>query len=269
MRYQAYQPPIELAEYIKLFWVFENRANNPIPETIITDGHPEIIIHFRSPFAELDHSGTFLKQSTAIACGQLTKPLVLQSSSDAGMLGIRFHPNGMAPFHSIPMQSLTDRRVPAGHLFPDIHQLNDIISISTNDAQRLSACSRFLIRRLDRERAGKCVRPALDSIIQTHGRLTVDDLADLTGRSRRSLELAFQRDVGISPKMFSRITRFRHVFDIISSKDLSANWVQIALDSGFFDQSHLIRDFRQFTGHSPTSYLPNRTSFAHSINQPE
>ena len=44
MRYQEYQPPIELASWIKLFWVFESRSNDPVPETIVADGFPELII---------------------------------------------------------------------------------------------------------------------------------------------------------------------------------------------------------------------------------
>ncbi|WP_390621472.1 DUF6597 domain-containing transcriptional factor [Novipirellula artificiosorum] len=51
MRYQEYKPTIELASWIKLFWVFESRSNDPVPEKIVADGFPELVIHFRSPFA--------------------------------------------------------------------------------------------------------------------------------------------------------------------------------------------------------------------------
>nr|WRX36749.1 hypothetical protein [uncultured bacterium] len=95
MRYQEYKPPIELATWIKLFWVFESRSNDPVPETNVADGIPELILHFRSPYAEVDRSGQFLKQPAAVACGQLTRPLVLHGSLDAGMIGIRFQPSGM------------------------------------------------------------------------------------------------------------------------------------------------------------------------------
>ena len=120
MRYQEYRPPIELASWIKLIWVFESRSNVPVPETIVADGFPELIIHFRSPIAEIDCAGQFLKQPAAVACGQLTRPLVLHGSLDAGMIGIRFQPSGMAPFLSTSMQSLTDARDPAENLFADI-----------------------------------------------------------------------------------------------------------------------------------------------------
>ena len=95
----------------------------------------------------------------------------------------------------------------------------------------------------------------------------MERLATLLGTSRRSLELAFQKEVGTSPKMFCRITRFRHLFDAVSKNGPSVNWIQVALDSGFFDQSHLIRDFRQFAGRSLSAILVDQSSFAHSVNQ--
>lgn len=267
MRYQEYQPPSELADWIKLFWVFENRSHNPVPETIVADGFPELIIHFRSPFAEADRGGQYLKQPAAVACGQLTRPLVLRSSNDVGMIGIRFQPSGMTPFISSSMHAITDARVPAEDVFADIDQLIEAVVEASNDQQRIAACKRYLIRSLNLDRQSLSVRRALESIMLTRGRISVEALATLMGISRRSLELAFQKEVGASPKMYCRITRFRHVFDAISETSPSVNWVQIAVDSGFFDQSHLIRDFRRFAGDSPTSFLADPTSFAHTVNQ--
>lgn len=267
MRYKEYKPPIELAAWIKLFWVFESRSNEPVPETIVADGFPELIIHFGSPFAEIDVSGQFLEQPAAVVCGQLTRPLVLQSSFDSGMIGIRFQPNGMARFLTTPMQPLTDARIPAENLFVDVNQLIEEIRASSNDAQRVAACNRYLIRtvRLDRENLG--VQRALERIMHMHGRISVESLATLMGKSRRSVELEFQKEVGTSPKMYCRITRFRHIYDKVSKNGLSVNWVNAALDSGFFDQAHLIRDFRRFAGDSPASFLANHSSFADSVNQ--
>lgn len=266
MRYEEYSPPAELSSWIKLFWVFESRSNDSVPETIVADGFPELIIHFRSPFAEEGRNGRLQIQPVAIACGQLTQPLILHSSVDAGMIGIRFQPNGMAPFLSAPMHAITDARVPAEQLFENIDQLVDDVMECANDAQRVAACSRFLARSLDIDRDNINVRRALERIVSTRGQTSVEALATLMGTSRRSLELAFQRDVGVSPKMYCRITRFRYLYDAVSDNP-SVNWVQNALEAGFFDQSHLIRDFRRFTGDSPRTFLSEQTSFAHSVNR--
>lgn len=267
MRYQEYQPPDELSHWVKLFWVFESRPNVPVPETIVADGYPELIIHFGSPFSEEDPDGLCQQQPPAVACGQLTKPLVLHSSFDAGMIGIRFQPSGMSPFIKDSMNSLTDARVSAEELFPNVDQLVEEIMASSNDAQRIAACNRYLLRTIKVDHDNISLRRALDRILQTGGNITVESLATLMGRSRRSLELAFQKAVGTSPKMYCRITRFRNLVDTAKESALFDSWVQIALDSGFFDQSHLIRDFRRFTGQSPTTFLTEQSSFAHSVNQ--
>ena len=267
MRYQEYKPPIKLAPWIKLFWVFESRSNESAPETLVTDGFPELIIHFRSPFAEVDCDGQLLKQPAAVACGQLTNPLVLHRSTDAGMIGIRFQPGGMAPFLTTPMQLLTDARVPAEELFDHIDPFIEEIVESSNDAQRIAACHRFLIRSIDPVRETASVRRALQSIMHTRGSISVESLAALAGTSRRSLELAFQREIGTSPKMYCRIIRFRTLVDAVADDRASVNWARVALDCGFFDQSHMIRDFHQFTGESPTAFLAEQTSFAQAVNK--
>lgn len=267
MRYREYNPPHYLAKWIKLFWVFENRSlEPPIPETIVADGYPELIIHFRSAFAEIDQDGSSNVQPTAVACGQLTGPLILQSSSEAGMVGIRFQPNGMTPFIRDSMQVLTDSRCPAEDLFANVDSLTDKVMRASNDAQRIEACVRFLRDAVKSERDNTSIRRAIEAISRSHGKITVESLATLTGRSRRSLELQFRQEVGISPKMFCRTIRFRHLYDSVSESP-QLGWVQTALDSGFFDQSHLIRDFRQFAGDSPASFLTKKTPFAILVNQ--
>ncbi len=267
MRHQEYPPPLMLAPWIKSFWVFESRSTTPVPDKIVADGSPEIIVHFGSPFAELDQTGVFTRQPVAVVCGQLTQALVLESSENVGMIGIRFHPSGMAPFLGASLQSLTNRRLPVHELFPESDQLIDQIRDSENDSQRIAACCRFLMRSIDPDRESGYVRGALESIARHQGRIPVERLASLVGRSRRSLETAFQREVGTSPKTYCRIVRFRSVFDALVSQGAGVDWVQVALDSGYFDQPHLIRDFGQFAGTSPTTFLKQQAAFAQAVNQ--
>ena len=161
----------------------------------------------------------------------------------------------MAPFIATSMESLTDERVPAEDLFVGIDQLIDEVVEASNDRQRVGACVRYLTRSIDLDRSNSLVQRAAQCITQANGQISVEALATLTGTSRRSLQLAFKNEVGTSPKMYCRIARFRHLYDVVSNHGLSEYWAQAALDSGFFDQSHLIRDFRRFAGEPPDSFL--------------
>ena len=265
MRYQEYNPPKKLARWVKLFWVFESRSSDSAIEQIVADGFPELIIHYGVPFARIQ-TGQIVKQPAAVICGQLTRPLQLRSSLDAGMVGIRFQPGGMAACLSTSMQSLTDAQIPANELCNDIDPLIEEVGESLNDGQRVAACIRFLIHSIRTDAEDFGVGQAVERILLSRGSISVETLADLTGKSRRSLELAFQKVIGTSPKMFCRIARFRNLYDSVSENALPADWVKVALDSGFFDQSHLIRDFRRFCGESPTSFLAAQTPFADTVN---
>jgi AraC-like DNA-binding protein len=89
---------------------------------------------------------------------------------------------------------------------------------------------------------------------------TVRDIANYLALSQRRFIQVFKAEVGLTPKLFSRIRRFQQTRSIIQQNP-SPNWAGLALDLGYFDQSHLIREFLEFSGLSPTEYLNRRLSF--------
>jgi AraC-like DNA-binding protein len=97
---------------------------------------------------------------------------------------------------------------------------------------------------------------ALDYILRSNGAAQVKDLASNAGIPRRHLERVFLRSVGIGPKLFSRIVRFQHLL-----RAPQRDWARMAADSGYFDQAHLIRDFRQFTGQTPMAWRQQQVAF--------
>jgi AraC-like DNA-binding protein len=72
----------------------------------------------------------------------------------------------------------------------------------------------------------------------------------------------WQHGVGLTPKVFARLARFRHAMRRIHTAT-EVDWTDIALASGYFDQPHFIRDFREFSGVSPSAYLRYRTAYNH------
>ena len=86
---------------------------------------------------------------------------------------------------------------------------------------------------------------------------TVDDLSARAGISGRQLERWFLQQVGIGPKFLLRILRFQQALQAATG-GARPDWAAIAADHGYFDQAHLIRDFRKFTGHTPRAWLLQR-----------
>ena len=95
------------------------------------------------------------------------------------------------------------------------------------------------------------VRWAVDRIAVSGGRVSVEDLATQTGFTRKHLGNLFQQQVGLSPKSLARVHRFRGALALLNRADGQVPWAELAEACGYYDQSHLINEFRRFTGLSP------------------
>jgi transcriptional regulator GlxA family with amidase domain len=123
----------------------------------------------------------------------------------------------------------------------------------------------FLERKLaERGASDAVVQRNVHAILASGGQISPDELAQRAGMTARQLQRRFQVSVGVSPKLLCRIVRFRTIFDCLQSR---APWPSIALDCGFFDQSHLIRDFKQFAGQTPTAFLAAQSEFGRCFTQ--
>jgi AraC-like DNA-binding protein len=233
-------------------------------DAVVPDGCPEIIVHYGDRFTE-DAAGRRIVQPDVIVAGQLTRPLRLRPTGRVGMVAARFRPDGLFPMLGVPMHELVDRRVSLEAMTSDASTLQARIAEAGSDRERVSHLATFLKRQLTE----RCV---LDDVVQHHvhaifasgGQITPDQLARRAGLTARQLERRFQVAVGVSPKFLCRIVRFRAIFDCLQS---STPWSSIALDCGFFDQSHLIRDFKQFAGQSPTAFLAAQSEFGRCFTQ--
>ena len=159
-----------------------------------------------------------------------------------------------------PAHAFTNAVVDAGALWGRaVGELQNRLADAPDAALRLTAINAFLCRRLRVHRSATAA--AVAAITATHGNVSITALADASAITTRQLERVFLNDVGVSPKMFSRIRRFRRALSQSQPSDQRRQpdgpgvrrWVDIACDCGYADQSHLIRDFAQFAGDTPTT----------------
>ena len=104
------------------------------------------------------------------------------------------------------------------------------------------------------------VSAALEMFGKNHAGPTVREAAKYLGLSQRRFIQVFKGEVGLTPKLFSRIQRFQQTRTFIQQNPFP-DWTTIALDLGYFDQSHFIREFVEFSGLSPTDYINRRKRF--------
>jgi AraC-like DNA-binding protein len=101
-------------------------------------------------------------------------------------------------------------------------------------------------------------------VVLNGGVISVDELATSAGLSHRQLERRFLRDVGVSPKVLCRILRFQQVFRVVNS---DPTWATVAIDCGYYDQAHLIRDFRQFAEQTPVALFDSQSAFTEALTR--
>jgi AraC-like DNA-binding protein len=250
MKYTESRPSAILQPFIECIWTLNGTAPevDAQPERILPDGCMELIFHRGEPFRRLGEL-----QPHCFVVGQMIEPAFLQVSTRIEVVGIRFHPGGAYLFLMIPMHELTHRFISMAEVWGRLgRELEEQVlgASSTRHAVRLVVDD--LEHRLISADVGKNRAHGLASLqIRHHGTLSVRELARQGGISERQVEREFNDVVGLAPKMFSRILRFQRVFQAFEQND---RWVDVALECGYYDQPHLIADFRQFAATTPTTF---------------
>jgi len=168
---------------------------------------------------------------------------------------ILFQPAGLHCLFSMPMHELTDQNFDAhGVLGPLVSRLEQRLGECGTFEQRVRVANEFLSRRALEVRGFDGIPAVAARILLGGGDSRISTLADNAGLSIRQFERSFLRQVGMRPKLFARIARFEAA---LSSKACSAHksWTDVAHEFEYHDQMHMVHDFEEFTGGTPTSVL--------------
>ncbi|MFY0592096.1 DUF6597 domain-containing transcriptional factor [Roseivirga sp.] len=251
MIYKHIAPSQKVQDYIESYWIVDSEGDCEINrEKIIPDGYPEIIFHYEDSFS-INIEGKWHEQNSRLLAGQIKNHFFLENSGKSGMIGIKFKPTALFKLFNIDMSSITDQVVPLLDFLPEFSSI-DINSFSDKDAfiNEIETLVEEKIKKM------KVITSQIDLVIheiqQAQGNIRISTLAKNAKLSERSLERKFLRHIGLSPKLYARIIRLGQVFKLMQENDQS--WCDLVYKSGFYDQSHFIKNFKEFTGEDPTSY---------------
>jgi AraC-like DNA-binding protein len=256
MQYLEAKPSSPLAGTIKCFWSIRAGSGSGSPEPVLPDGCPEIVFNLSDRFKRLYPDGSNENQPATIISGQLRSSISIMSTGRVELFGVRFHPGGAYPLLRMPMRVLSDRVEPLDSVIgADADEISETIEAANDFEGRVRAFERFCFERMNGSGTGNDLAARLvQSVIAHRGPFSVSELSVSSGLGERTLERIFQRFVGLSPKTFARIVRFQHVVRRIEAAE-SESLLDTALDLGYYDQSHMIREFREFAGKSPLAYF--------------
>lgn len=259
--YREQRPCAALREVVECFWSMRSgetaEATRGAPiERILPDGCVEIVLHLGDPFRRFTTDGDSESQPPSFVVGPSTGFLLIQPGNRVDTLGVRLRPGAARQFLHGPLHEHAESITP----LPDVigsgaDPLVGTLLETGSEARRFQILESLLLARLAQARPGPPeLRHAIGAALERRGQLSVTALAQLAGIGRRQLERAFLVELGLRPKSFLRLLRFQGVFAAVP-RGGAIDWAGLALDCGYADQSHLIRDFRSFSGETPASLL--------------
>lgn len=254
MLFERIAPPKKLERFIECYWVVESTNTTPEIQKIIPDGFPEIIFHYGDSY-KINIKNKWELQSKSLIAGQIKKHFFLQNTGRSGVFGIKFRPAGLMHLFSTPMYELTDKALPLSEIknFFFLKLEREIFNCK-GYKEMIVVVNQFLQEQAkQQEQYNDTIDKAVDLIFKSNGTLAVNELAKNLFSTERQLQRLFRKYIGLSPKFYARIIRFNYIFQLIQKKNTS--WLDVTYHSGYFDQSHFIRDFKAFTGEDPSQYF--------------
>jgi AraC-like DNA-binding protein len=214
---------------------------SPLTVRTLPDGCVDLTIDFSGP------------RPRAFVSGPRTRAGVYRHRGAVHLVGAQFLPGGARPL--LDVDALTEAWVPLDELLgrPGA-ALAEQIAEAPSPAARIATLERFLVARLAERPPDSRVAGAVSRLVESEGALPVARLSRESGASERNLVRLFREWVGLSPKRLGRIIRFQFLLKRIAV-GATIDWATLALDAGYADQSHLVREFADFAGLSPTHFL--------------
>lgn len=262
MTYLTYIPKPPLSELVALFWSDEGYNPPHTKERVLPSGTMELIFNLiGDEIRESDRRDQSRLRSFrgSFICGARSGYFALDGVQRLSVVGVHFKPGGASPFLGLSARELLDANVPLNALWgPRAGELHERLLEAETPGLRFRILERTLLARMG---TSPTPHPAVAFALREfrtvpHAR-TIAQTTERLGISHRHFIKVFGEEVGLTPKLFCRIRRFQEVLRLTEG-DQPVNWAELALSCGYFDQAHLIGDFRAFSGLTPGAYLALR-----------
>ena len=257
MTYKEIKPGNLLKQYVKCYYIYESATDAAFEDTVFPSGCVEIIFNLGSGKWQTAAGDGFVTNPSIELWGQIIQPLPIRSIGKNTMLGVRFLPHGAALFLNNKVDLFNNQVVDFRDVSDDaVRILYAQLSEARTWDERIGLVESFLIQRLSLAERGfdkvAMVNAIMHELRQDHFFDNIENVAARYGISSRYLQKLFLQYTGLTPKLYSKINRFQNSLRLVTKKD--ASLTSIAYDCGYFDQSHFIREFKSFTGYTPSGY---------------
>src|SRR5581483_10500499 len=236
MQYHVYKPGLPLSQYVKLMWSVRSTGARPSLRRVFPDGTMTLVIHLNRPSATYFVDDQTHTIDVPLLAGPYTRYFHIDPSQSTAVIGIVLRPGAARIFFPVPAHELHNVDISLSQFSPaDADRLlNDVCSVSGEQAQFL-AVERYLNRKLTNALRIPPAIPYAVEQLSRQGARSIQKIQSDVGLSHTRFIQLFREHVGLAPKLFYRVRRFRGLIDRIENR-LPVNWAQLAVDCGYFDQ---------------------------------
>jgi AraC-like DNA-binding protein len=271
--YLEHIPAPPLDRYIRALWYSRNADPRHRLERMLPSGCVQVILNLARDFLLDCPEGRASRTSPpSLIVGARSHYEIVDTSDMADLIGIVFRPAGFAPFASDAVDLFSNRFISLEDVWGrSALTLRDRLREIPTPAARLRCLEDHLSHTFAARLAQKSPprHSMVDYALRRFERAplvsSIRNVAQSTGLSERRFSQVFREQVGFSPKVWTRIQRFqRAVTQLHAGVDLP--WAEIALQCGYYDQSHFANEFRAFSGIDATTYSARRTQWTNHIS---
>lgn len=266
MHYGEYIPSAFLQQYVDCYWLhrLENWDDNFRAQSCLPLGTVELIVQADQNHSHhLNRNNVWEKSQRVFFAGLYEHSVTWKVAPGSVMFGIRLKPESLIKLFRFPVSSLINVIGDAESLLdPWIKSMGEEICGHTNPAPMVAIAEKYLQKRLSAVTDNELRFETACRLLRSHPKdLTIEGLSEQLSIGRRQLERIFKDQMGTSPKTYQRIVRFTHAYrDILQNENPA--WTDLTYNHGFADQSHFIRDFKEFAGELPSEFIARTQPFA-------
>jgi AraC-like DNA-binding protein len=260
--YLEAQPSPVLQPYVDCYWLqsfTETQGEYSPVQRCVPLGMVELIVHLDEDCCEVCFDNRWHRLPRIFMAGLYCDSVVWRSPGNSRKFGIRLNPEAMHLFFNLAAAELYSdysdvANIGLNHTLEYSEQLAGVTSFN----QAIRQTEAYLVSRLQKVKAqDSYLVEAARMMRSAKGDITIEELSRAVSVSPRQLQRSFRDQLGTSPKTYSRLIRFRNAYLQMHKLEEAGGWAGISYASGYADQAHFIREFKEFTGQIPNVMLNN------------
>lgn len=259
MMHTLYRPKAPLDKLVDYFWVSADYVSQAPRERVLPSGSQSLVVPLGEPPLRI-YSGEQTDAAAvirgAVVCGARSSPLTIATVTGP-TVGVHFKPGGARAFFDVPCNEFAEQAIALEAIWgASAHSLRERLMETSAPCERAQLMEEHLLHRLRRSlEPAPALRASLDAF-EEPDLTSVAEVNRRTGLSPKRLLALFREEVGLSPKTYWRVRRFRAA--LLDLEQGALRGAAVAAEHGYFDQAHFLREFRSLAGASPREYLATR-----------